>query len=345
MGSRGRAPEAAPPLRRGFFMPCYSPLKGWKDATTGGLTFNRAHAISKMEVGCGQCLGCRLDYSRMWAMRIVHECSLHELDRGNCFITLTYRDEDACTLEQWKAGLHVPADWSLNLKHFQKFMKRLRKHFPQKVRFFHAGEYGKKCKHGIDLELVGCPLCLVGRPHYHAALFNCNFDDLVPYASDGGELRYTSPTLEKLWGFGFVDVGELNFNSAAYIARYILKKVSGLPAIDHYTSYDLDGVVSYLRKEYVTMSRRPGIGREWYDKYKDDLFPSDETPVPGLGVIKGVPRFYEEIFKEEDPLSLEEIKARRQAFKMAHKEDYTPARLEAAYKVKKASMKEKKRKL
>jgi len=177
-------------------MPCYSPLKGWKDKDSGGIRFTRdGSCAEEMEVACGQCLGCRLDRSRMWAMRIVHESTLHEPDGGNCFVTLTYRDRGECTVEQLEEGWHVPDDWSLHKSHFQKFMKRLRKHLsPQKVRFFHCGEYGNRCKHGIDLELVGCPLCNVGRPHYHACLFNCSFTDLVAYGSHNGELRYTSPT-------------------------------------------------------------------------------------------------------------------------------------------------------
>ena len=75
-------------------MPCYSPLKGFKDEETGGIKFRRDGTKETMEVACGQCLGCRLDRSRMWAMRIAHEASLHELDGGNCFITLTYDDDE-----------------------------------------------------------------------------------------------------------------------------------------------------------------------------------------------------------------------------------------------------------
>ena len=292
-----------------------------------------------MEVACGQCLGCRLDRSRMWAMRIAHEGSLHELDSGNCFVTLTYRDRSECTEEQLRDGYHVPDDWSLNKKHFQDFMKRLRKHFaPKKIRFFHCGEYGNTCKHGVDLRLVKCPLCNVGRPHYHACLFNCSFDDLEAYGSRDGDLRYTSSTLEKIWKYGFVDVGELNFDSAAYVARYIMKKVTGVNAADHYMQVDLDGVCSWVDPEYITMSRRPGIGHDWYEKYKDDLFPSDEVPVPGVGVFKKMPRYYEEIFACEDPLSMEDIKAVRQKFREEHGEDYTPARLMDKYKVKKAQV-------
>lgn len=86
------------------------------------------------------------------------------------------------------------------------------------------------------------------------------------------------------------------------------------------------------------MSRRPGIGRDWYLKYKDDLFPSDEVPVAGSGVFKSMPRYYEELFKIEDPLTLEEIKNVRQAFMKENAADYTPQRLMDKYKVKKAQV-------
>lgn len=328
-------------------MGCDSPLKGWKDRDTGGLTFRRENGTEKMEVACGQCLGCRLDYSRMWAMRIVHESTLHEYNGGNCFVTLTYRDKLDCTLEQVEGGYYVPDDWSLNKKHFQDFMKRLRKHFPkQEIRYFYAGEYGRKCKHGIDLSITDCPLCNCGRPHYHACLFNCSFDDLVAYQSDGGIIRYTSPTLESIWKYGFVDVGELNFNSAAYTARYILKKVKGIKSEDHYMTYDLDGVISWIQPEYVGMSRgnakhkgkKCGIGAGWFEKYQDDVFPSDEVPVPGAGVMNGVPRYYDNIYKDLDPIGYENLKKIRKTFMKEHKEDYTPQRLMSKHICKKARL-------
>ena len=81
-----------------------------------------------------------------------------------------------------------------------------------------------------------------------------------------------------------------------------------------------------------------GIGYEWFEKYKDDVFPSDEVPVPGSGVFKLVPRYYEEIFKEEGALSLQEIKAVRQRFMKEHSDEYTPSRLMQKYKVKKAQV-------
>lgn len=318
-------------------MACYSPLKGYKDPVTGGLTFRRKDTLSRMEVACGQCLGCRLDYSRMWAVRIVHEAAVHEFAGGNSFVTLTYRDRAQCTLEELHNGYHVPGDWSLHLKHFQDFMKRLRKAFaPQRIRYFHVGEYGRICRHGINVYEDKCSmLCNVGRPHFHACLFNCSFEDLEVYSSTNGEPRFTSPRLSRIWKYGFVDVGEVNYASAAYGARYILKKIKGVPAYDHYYSTDLDGNVVTLKREYCTMSRKPGLGEEFYRNYRDDIFPSDEVAVPGYGVVPKVPRYYEELFKKEFPLTLEEIKALRLKFKKDHEEEYSDERLYAKFRVKK----------
>ena len=328
-------------------MTCHSPLKGYVDRGTGGLTFRRESSFGeKMEVGCGQCLGCRLDYSRMWAMRITHEAQMHEYNGGNCFVTLTYRDKMMCeSLWQLENGYYVPDDFSLDPDHMTLFLKRLRKAFPdQKIRYFYAGEYGRKCKHGIDLERVGCPLCNTGRPHFHTCLFNCSFDDLEPYQSDGGIIRYTSPKLERLWRYGFVDVGDLNFGSASYVARYILKKVKGHHADDFYMTNDLDGEVVFIHPEFVRMSRGNqaykgqmcGIGADWFREYHSDVFPSQEVPVPGKGVMKGVPRYYDKMLEQMNPEMLEEMKEVRRTYLKEHESEFTHERLMAKHKVAKA---------
>ena len=329
-------------------MPCYSPLKGWRDKETNGIVFRPCGSSECMEVACGQCLGCRLDRSRVWALRIVHEASLCD---SAVFVTLTYRDLYDADDDQLEGGFHVPHDWSLDKSHFRNFMKRLRKAFwhydadgkkvYEKIRYFHCGEYGNVCRHSFRLDLQNCPYCTVGRPHYHAILFGCDFPDLVAYKGEGEDTRYTSPFLESIWKYGFVDVGNVNFESAAYVSRYILKKVTGPKADDHYMFIDEDGVCDWLEPEYCTMSRRPGIGKDWFDSFVTDVFPSDEVPVPDMAnprVIKKVPRYYEELFRREHPLRLEEIKALRKEFRAAHAHEYTPERLMDKYKVKKAQV-------
>lgn len=319
-------------------MPCYSPLKGYKCGDTGKLVFKRDDTKEKMDVACGQCLGCRLDRSRMWASRIVHEASMHGDGVLNAFVTLTYRDIEECeTIEQREHGHFLPSDRSLHKDHFQKFMKRLRKNYPGKLRYYHAGEYGSICEHGIDLSLVKCPLCNVGRPHYHAIIFGIDFPpgDLEVYSEDReGRPRHTSKLLSDTWKSGFVDVSPVNFQTAAYVARYIMKKITGDMAQHHYTRITIDGEVQQLEPEYSTMSK--GIGSDWYEKYRKDLWPSDEVPVSDGKIIKKVPRFYEEKLKAEDPGLHEEVKRLRQQFRKDNLEEYTAERLWSKYQVKKA---------
>ena len=318
-------------------MPCYSPLKGYKDEETGGIKFRRDNTKETMEVACGQCLGCRLDRSRMWAMRMVHEASLPENINGNLFCTLTYRNREMCTPDQLKNGEYIPESWSLDKTHIQKFMKRLRKtRRGDTIKYYHCGEYGNRCIHGFDLSRQDCPLCNVGRPHYHICLFNVNFNDLEPYASKDGRTYYTSPELESIWKYGFVDVGDLTMQSAGYVARYILKKVTGKKSEDYYERITEDGEVHKLSPEYATMSN--GLGSRWYDRYSADVFPSDMVPVPGTGVIHKAPRYYEEKYKRDDPTGHELLKQKRIKYKRENEEEFTAERLHQKYRVKKAQV-------
>lgn len=305
-------------------MPCYTPLSGYKDPASGGLTFNKAGTAQTLEVACGSCLGCRLDHSLMWAIRIVHESTLYRDQHGNCFVTLTYRDPAEATDEQYKRGEYIPADYSLRPSDVSKFIRALRKTVPQKIRYFYCGEYGDENQ----------------RPHYHVCLFNHSFDDQVLWKDNEGFYTYTSPSLEKLWRFGFSTVQELNYETAAYTARYALKKITGKKAWDHYLRCDEHGEAYWLHPEYIRMStgrKKPcGLGAGFYEKYKQDIFPSDEVPVSGKGVLQKVPRYYQNILSSEDPATLEMVKALREQFIKAHAHDYTPERLRDKYHCAKA---------
>lgn len=294
-------------------MPCYFPMQGYKSRvlTKNGkrkLVFSckDGYIDLPMTVPCGQCVGCRLERSRQWAVRCVHESSLYS---DNCFITLTYSNE------------FLPPDLSLNVSDFQKFMKRLRKRFGDGIRFFHCGEYGSK----------------FGRPHYHALIFNFNFPDLILWKEDNGQKLYRSKVLEELWPFGHSSVGTATFESAAYVARYIMKKVTGDAAQSHYESVDLDSGEIFNRKpEYTTMSRRPGIGKGWFDKFSSDVYPSDEVVLRGK--LMRPPKYYDSLYELVDPLDHERIKIRRKVSASKHKDNNTPERLEVRRKVKEAQI-------
>ncbi len=296
-------------------MPCFTPLKGYKDPSSGGLTFNKTGTAQTLEVACGSCLGCRLDHALMWSIRIIHEAHLHMDNFGNCFVTLTYRDASECDQQQFRDNQYIPHDYSLQPSHVQKFIRRLRKSVDHKIRYFYCGEYGDENQ----------------RPHYHICLFNHSFNDQVLLEDDEGFHTYTSISLEKLWPYGFSTVQALNFETAAYTAKYSLKKITGKKAWDHYLRCDEFGEAYWLLPEYIRMStgrNKPcGLGAGFYEKFTDDIFPSDEVPVPGKGIITKVPRYYQNILESRDPATLELVKSLRQTFIRAHAHDYTPERL------------------
>lgn len=271
----------------------------------------------------------------MWAMRIIHEAHMYQSGTGSVFVTLTYRDKRDCNDEQLEKGYYLPTDRSLHKSHVQKFLKRLRHHYDDKIKYFMCGEYGSICtEHRLPVNrekmeqtgLPRCRTCNVGRPHYHAILFNCTFEDL--YVFDGE--FYTSKFLEDTWKYGFVSVGEVNVQTAAYVARYNLKKVNGTRADEQYFLHDEEGQPVWVTPEFATMSN--GIGKDFYEYYKGDFWPSDESPVPGQGVVKKVPRYYQERLKKEDAGLLTEIQEVRRLFREKHAEEYTPERLLSRYK-------------
>lgn len=245
-----------------------------------------------MRVPCGRCIGCRLERSRQWAVRMMHEASLHE---DNCFLTLTYDEE------------HLPYDGSLDKRAFPLFMGRLRKS-GRKARYFHCGEYGEEN----------------GRPHYHACLFGCNFGDRYAWASRNGNEAWRSPTLERLWPYGHCEIGSLTFESAAYVARYVTKKVTGERAAEHYTRVDPDtGEFFEIEPEFATMSRRPGLGRGWIEKFHSEVYPSDE--VISRGYACKPPRYYDTYIEGLDPDVAAAVRAERRRNRQF--EDETAERL------------------
>lgn len=280
-------------------MPCYHPLSAWRLPGGGPLFFGSKepdYLAQRIKIPCGQCVGCRLERSRQWAMRCIHEASLHE---DNCFITLTYSDD------------RLPEGGTLVKKHFQDFMKRFRFRVdPVKLRFFHCGEYGEKYR----------------RPHYHALIFGYDFPDKVFKRKTGqGHRVYTSELLSNDWSHGLCEIGAVTFESAAYCARYIMGKVTGDLAQSYYEVVDGDGVVTDLLPEYVTMSRRPGIGRGWFDKFPTDVFPKDYIIVNGVKCRP--PRFYDTVLKAVNEFQFLELKERRELRSLRHSENNSPDRL------------------
>jgi len=298
-------------------MPCYAPLKGYKDYSSGGLTFDKKKGSQTLEVACGQCLGCRVDHRLMWSIRIVHESCMFE---NNSWATLTYRNPDQCNEQQFKNRHFIPEKPSLTPSHVSDFIRSLRKaNKDHKIRYFYCGEYGE-----------------LGRPHYHICLFNHSFNDQYMWKDDEGVYTYTSKELQGHWPWGFTTCSELTLDNAAYTAGYCFKKITGKRAEEHYLRCDEYGEAYWLMPEYIRMStgrgKPSGLGAKFYEKFRSDIFPSDQSPVPGYGQRELVPRYYQNILATTNPEMLESVKATRQLFIKAHADDFTPERFRDKYK-------------
>lgn len=234
---------------------------------------------------------------------------MHEaqLQPNNAFLTLTYEDKQ------------LPDDFSVSVRTLQLFLKRLRKSLPHKIRFFACGEYGEDDPDPFQ----------GNRPHYHALIFNHQFSDLKLHSKKNDIPLFTSQKLSQLWPYGFSTTGYVTYQTAAYVARYTIKKIGGDPAANHYTRvHPVSGQMVRVKPEFATQSRRPGIGSAWFDTFKSDIYPSDFVVVDGKP--HPVPKFYHLKLAEEEQLRSKRL---RVAHAKKHKEDNTPARLAVREKV------------
>lgn len=254
-------------------MSCVYPLDGWRFAKLTengkrGITFNSRDGFidQPISVPCGKCVGCRLDRSRAWAVRMHHESQLHE---RNCFITLTYAN----------------APEAISKRDLQLFIKRLRHQTP--IRYFACGEYGERSR----------------RPHYHAVIFGEDFRGGAYRINDS---LYSNAVLDTVWGKGLVSVGEVTIQSCCYVARYVTKKAND-------------------KDTFHLMSKRPGIGRGWLEKYRRDIINAECVVIDGkeLPIPKAYLDMYPDDFAEVkrkrreyvDNLSPDSVCKRREGFR------------------------------
>ena len=281
-----------------------------RKAFNRGISENTRLCISgtdAIDIPCGQCIGCRLDYSNQWASRCLLEMQQHD---QNCFITLTYDEEHVpmsyyCTLEDHQER----ASMTLNMDDLTLFWKRLRKELEKtgkNFRYYAAGEYGD----------------LYARPHYHALLFGFMPDDLIPASKyndkfvDKSELGYdyyVSPMLNRIWNKGAVLVANASWETAAYTARYVMKKLKGFGA----SFYEK----MCIQPESVRMSRKPGIGAQWLSDnivcYANFLRQYIKTE-KGSRELCNI-RYFDNKIDEFYPFDFDKIKSNRKEFNQFRK--------------------------
>uniref|UniRef100_A0AAU8B6Y6 Replication initiator protein n=1 Tax=Dulem virus 106 TaxID=3145583 RepID=A0AAU8B6Y6_9VIRU len=307
-------------------MACYHPLVGIADGINPGtgkthykiLPYNEKYFTDAyykdkvVTIPCGQCVGCRLAYSREWANRCMMELEYHD---SAYFVTLTYNDDHLprSYYPDQETGEALPS-FTLNKRDCQLFMKRLRKAKPDDhIRFFLAGEYGDQ----------------TFRPHYHAIIFGLHLDDLVLYKkSPQGFLYYNSPCIQRAWStvvtrensitplavpIGYAVVAEVTWETCAYTARYVMKKLKGAD-VEFYRKFNIE-------PPFTLMSRKPGIGRQWYDDHPG-LYDYDfiNLSTKDGGRKFRPPKYFNRLYDVEYPDKSAELKAFRRAAAEAQKE-------------------------
>jgi hypothetical protein len=380
-------------------MPCYYPMRGFrkKRANENGkrpVVFNGREGDIDEEViiACGKCIGCRLENSKVKAIRAMHESDCHDC---NCFITLTYDNDN------------LPGDGSLVKEDFQNFMKNLRYRlvpknpysprtpenvtveeveenrknfdtwqFENGIRYMMCGEYGQ------DQDLLVEGIDALGRPHYHAILFNFNpiiqalmvpvidpgttqecFDELYPVDtrfgyvgrvenSRSGDKQYLSSVIQQSWGKGRTRVSHMSFEAAAYVARYVTKKIDkGVTPeqeqayYEHYSKFDEDtGLIHLVLPEYSDTSRNPGLGAVWYDRYKSDLL---KGFISVNGIEMSIPRYYMDRLANDAEFSgyVDDIKLKSKEFIARCGDKYDSERLRDSEHIKRKQLNQLKREL
>lgn len=272
-------------FRDGHYIPCTEYLPGDR-------FFDRIDQYQ--EIPCGHCYSCHCDNARQWADRMLLELQYHE---KACFVTLTYDDDHLppvgrdFLLNEYTG--EVVQTYTLVKEDLQKFIKKLRNDHRDdkdfKIRFYGVGEYGEKSQ----------------RPHYHVIIYGYDFPDKVFHQAKQGNIYYRSPELESIWKKGFSLVCNVTWETCAYCAQYVTKKLYGSAA----SYYEYFNIIP----EFALMSRNPGIGRLFYDDHKREIFTENEIIIPtikGKKVIKP-PRYYDKLFDIDYP----EENVSRKAFK------------------------------
>lgn len=272
-------------------MTCFYPATGWRirDTKSDYSFYTRKYSdylafskkpwcIVQEEKGkCGQCSGCRVENTRQWAMRCVAEMAD---SIKAAFITLTFDP------------LYYPRNGSVSKdfikKWFKDFRERVRYHYDTTIRFYCCGEYGSKG----------------GRAHYHAIIFGFEFPDKKLWSKKNGQLLYVSKFLEKAWFYGWHTIGQVTFDSCQYVAQYVMKKIVSKDSRkieEHYEGRE---------PEFHHMSRMPGIGKKYYEMWRDDMYPKDAFTFKGRQMRP--PAYFDYLLKRDLPDLYEQVKEARQ---------------------------------
>ena len=262
-----------------------------------------------MLIPCGQCIGCRIRQREDWTTRIELEAQDYPKEEV-WFITLTYDDDHVPGMivktgeimrkvqYTWKPGEKRPSSVQILLyEDIQKFLKRLRKAYRGKLRYFVAGEYGEQ----------------TARPHYHMILYGWKPTDLENLYKIHHNGYYTSKWLTDLWGMGQIQIAQAVPETYRYVAGYVTKKMYEIDDKKANAYYELGQT-----KPFACMSLKPGLGDHYYQEHKAEIWRQGYIQCTN-GKQAQIPRYYEKQMEAENPQRLWRIKQNRQKNAMEQK--------------------------
>lgn len=255
-----------------------------------------------MLIPCGQCIGCRIRQREDWTTRIELEARDYPKDEV-WFITLTYDDEHVPGMivktgeimrkvqYTWKPGEKRPSSVQILMyEDIQKFLKRLRKAYRGKLRYFVAGEYGEQ----------------TARPHYHMILYGWRPKDLENLYKIHHNGYYTSKWLADIWRMGQIQIAQAVPETYRYVAGYVTKKMYEIDGKKANAYYELGQT-----KPFACMSLKPGLGDHYYQEHKEEIWRQGYIQCTN-GKQAQIPRYYEKQMEAENPERLWRIKRNRQ---------------------------------
>lgn len=262
-----------------------------------------------MLIPCGKCIGCRIKQREDWTTRIELEARNYPKEEV-WFITLTYDDDHVPGMivktgeimrkvqYTWKPGEKRPDSVQILLyEDIQKFLKRLRKAYRGKLRYFVAGEYGEQ----------------TARPHYHMILYGWKPTDLENLYKIHHNGYYTSKWMTDLWGMGQIQIAQAVPETYRYVAGYVTKKMYEIDGNKANQYYELGQT-----KPFACMSLKPGLGDRYYQEHKEEIWRRGYIQCTN-GKKAQIPRYYEKQMEAENPERLWRIKKNRQKNAMEQK--------------------------
>lgn len=261
-------------------------------------------------IPCGECTECRINHTREWAARCVCESMTHE---HNWFLTLTYDEEHVPGINRETGEIfHGFGMYEVHDGEFKQVMtlepddfttfkeslnKKLRRAGKEPIRYYMCGEYGST----------------TFRPHYHVIAFNLELQESemeFMFVNKEHQPIYKCQWLEDLWGKGIVRIGAVTWNSAAYVARYIMKKQNG--KLGEERKRKIGNIPEYTRQ-----SKFPAIGtdyalmnREQIEKFNKLILPGEKAKI--MHTPKYFEKLYDDLFEQENgDIALNKRKSKR----------------------------------